>query len=354
MHKKKTTIKDIAEMAKVTPATVSMALNNHPRIRKKTRDMIRDIAQQISYQPNYAARSLVNNKSFALGVTLPRVTDSFYAELLQGIEDKAFDLGYSIIQSSTKNDSDKERLSINLLRSRGVDGLVVASTQNEDPTIEELIEDEYPLVLVNRVLKKQPHCDRVDFVTYDNFTGVSLAMDHLCQLGHTRIGVICGLQNTSTGQERKEGVIHYLRQAGLPIDQKLFVSGSWDKQTAYQATQKLLQQKPRPSAIFSTSDEMALMAREAILDVGLEIPSDIALMGFDNIRPTSYRGIEISTVGLKIYEMSQLAAETLIAKIENTNLSMIKRITLKPELIIRQSCGFKRTGYHRQPESRIA
>lgn len=354
MNKKKVTIRDIARLANVTTATVSMALNDHPRIGKKTREKIQDIAQQISYQPNYAAKTLVNNKSFALGVTLPRVTDSFYAELLQGIEDKAFELGYSIVQSSSKNDPEKEKLGINLLRSRGVDGLVVASTENEDPTIEGLVDDEFPLVLVNRILKKHPQCDRVDYVTYDNYTGVSLAMDHLYKLGHRRIGVINGLQNTSTGKERKEAVLQYLRNIGLPIDQKLFVNGEWDKQTAYQATQKLLQQKPRPTALFSASDEMALMVREAILNAGLKIPTDIALMGFDNIRPTGYRGIDISTVGLKIYEMSQLAAETLIAKIENKKLSMVKRITLKPDLIIRTSCGFSMTGYQTDRQAHSA
>jgi LacI family transcriptional regulator len=345
MAKNRITIKDIAKDANVTPASVSMALKDHPRISKDTRRKIQRIAKKMGYQPNFLARALVSKKSFTIGVTVPHVTDSFYAELLQGIEDGAVEFAYNSIHCSTKNILAKERSSIDLLMNRGVDGLIISSAENEDPYIKGIIDDEFPLVMVNRRLTSKPYCDMVDYVVPDNFSGADMAMEHLYRLGHRRIGVITGLPNTSTGKERTDSARQFLKHNRIKIESKLFVHGGWNKKDAYNATNKLLKLPDKPTAIFSASDEMALAAREAILDAGLDIPSDIALIGFDNIASAKYKGIELSSVGINTYEMGKTAAKIMVEKIENKISPMINKVTMKPELFIRRTCGFHPHGY---------
>ncbi len=340
MVKKRITIKDIAKVANVTPASVSMALKNNPRMGRDTCRKIQHIAEEMGYQPNFLARALVSKKSFTLGITVPNVIDSFYAELLQGIEDGAIEFEYSTIQCSTRNIFEKEKSSINLLRSRGVDGLIIASAESEDLNIERLIDDGFPLVMVNRKLARKPFCDMVDFVVPDNLSGVEMAMEHLYSLGHRRIGVITGLANTSTGKERTEGAKRFLKKNGIKIEPKLFVTGGWNKEVAYNATKKLLTFSDKPTAIFAASDEMAIAAREAILDEGLNIPSDMALVGFDNITPAQYKGIDLSSVGIKTYEMGKTAIKILIEKVEGKTTLMINRVVMKPELFIRKTSVF--------------
>ncbi len=341
MVKKRITIKDIAKVANVTPASVSMALKNHPRISRDTRKKIQRIAEKMSYQPNFLARALVSKKSFTIGVTVPNVTDSFYAELLQGIEDGTIGFDYHTIQCSTRNNLSKEKLDIDLLRNRGVDGLIIASAESEDPNVERLIDDGFPLVMVNRRLTGKPFCDLTDYVVPDNLLGAEMAMEHLYRLGHRCIGVITGLPNTSTGKERTEGAKRFLGKNGIKIESKLFVNGGWNRKLAYGATNKLLELSDKPTAIFSASDEMALAAREAILEAGLNIPSDMALIGFDNIAPAQYKGIELSSVGVKTYEMGKTATKILIEKVQKRTTPMANKVTMKPELFIRKTCGFQ-------------
>jgi len=351
MAKNRVTIKDIAKAADVTPATVSMALKDHPRISRDTQKKIQRIAKKMGYQPNFLARALVNKKSFTIGVTVPNVTDSFYAELLQSLEDGASELGFHTIHCSTKNILAKEKSDIDLLRNRGVDGFIIASTENEDPNIKSIIDDDFPLVMVNRRLTGKPYCDIADYVVPDNLLGANMAMEHLYRLGHRRIGVITGLLNTSTGKERTEGAKRFLKTNGIRVESKLFVNGGWNKEIAYSATNKLLKLSDKPTAIFATSDEMALAAREAILDTGLNISSDIALIGFDNITTAQYKGIDLSTVGIKTYEMGKAAIKILIENIERKTSPMINKVTMKPELFIRQTCGFQDHEY--EPEKSI-
>ncbi len=341
MAKNRVTIKEIAKVAKVTPATVSMALQDNPRISTDTRKKIQLIAKDLSYHPNYLARALVSKISYTIGVTIPNITDSFYAELLQGLEDGASEFGFNTIQCSTRNILSKEKLDIDLLRSKGVDGFVIASAENEDLNIKRLIDDGFPLVMVNRRLTGKPYCEMADYVVPDNLLGAHIAMEHLYRQGHRRIGVITGLANTSTGKERTQGVKRFLKKNGIKIEPKLFVNGGWNKEIAYNATKKLLKLSDKPTAIFAISDEMAIAAREAILDIGLSIPSDIALIGFDNIIPAQYKGIDLSSVGIKTYEMGKIAIKILIETVERKTSPMTNKVTMKPELYIRQTCGFQ-------------
>jgi LacI family transcriptional regulator len=345
MTHRKPTIKDIAKAAKVSPTAVSMALNERPRISPETRKRILQIAKELNYQPNFVARSLVMKRSHTLGVIITTILNPFYPELAKGIEDKALELGYNIILCSTNYDLKLEKYYIDMLRSKGVDGIIFSSVEVNDPNMKPLIEERFPFVLVNRRIHHRIWGRKVDYIVLDNVSGGYMAMEHLYKLGHRRIGIIIGGLNISTAIERTEGARRLLDEYGLPFDSDLVIECHFSKELAYQAAKRFLAMKNPPTAIFAENDYMALGCREAILDSGLRIPEDMALVGFDDIGPASLRGVEITTVSQKKYEMGSLAAKTLINRIANEKPATVCQTILEPELIIRNSCGYKLYGY---------
>src|SRR5512139_149119 len=345
MIKKKPTIKDIARIAKVSTTAVSMALRDHGRISEETRKRILHIAGEVHYLPNYVARSLVMKRSHTMGLMITTIMNPFYPELAKGIEDKAMELGYNIILCSTNYDLTLEKHYIDMLRSKGVDGIIFSSVEMKDPNIKPLIEDNFPFILVNRIIHNRFLNKKVDFICLDDLSGGYIAMEHLYKLGHRRIGIIAGDLHTSTAVERIKGAKKLLKDKGLEFDPNLLLVCNFSRELAYHATQKFLSMKAPPSAIFAGNDFMALGAREAVLDSNLRVPEDMALIGFDDIAFSSLRGIEITTVQLKKYDMGALAVEILAGRIEKGSHQKVNQILLEPEIIIRSSCGYRLYGY---------
>lgn len=351
MIKKKPTIKDIARIAKVSTTTVSMALRDHGRIGQETRKRILHIAGEVHYLPNYVARSLVMKRSHTIGLIITTIMNPFYPELAKGVEDKAMELGYNIILCSTNYDLKLEKHYIDMLRSKGVDGIIFSSVEVKDPNIKPLVEDNFPFILVNRVIHNRLLYKKVDFINLDNPLGGYMAMEHLYRLGHRRIGIIAGDLNTSTAVERIRGAEKFLAERGLEFDPNLLLVCNFSKELAYLATKKFLAMKTPPSGIFAGNDYMALGVREAVLDSSLKVPEDVALIGFDDIAFSSLKGIEITTVRQKKYDMGALAVEILAGRIEKGGPPKAKHIILEPEIIIRNSCGYSLYGY--QGEKRL-
>ena len=345
MTEKRPTIKDIARIVGVSPTTVSMALNGRPRIGEETRERILAVARDLNYQPNVLARSLATHKTFTIGLIITSITDPFYPELAKGIEDKAFELGYTIILCSTNGDLRLERHFITVLRNKGADGIIFATVEADDPNIRPLLAERFPFVLVNRRLTDPALARRTDSVVLDNLRGGYLAMEHLLRLGHTRIAVVAGSGKVSTAIERTEGARRAARDYGVRLDPALILECSFDKGLAYQAARRLLSGKRPPTAFFAEDDNMALGVREAVLDAGLRIPEDVALVGFDDIEVAGLRGIDLTTVSQKKYEMGSLGVRILVDRLEKGAPQLVNRIVLEPELIVRGSCGYAARGY---------
>jgi LacI family transcriptional regulator len=350
---KKPTIKDIAKIAKVSNTAVSMALRGHTRIGQETRQKILRIAKRLDYQPNFIARSLVIKKTNTIGLIITSILNPFYPELAKGIEDKAMELGYNIILCSTNYDLKLEKYFIDILKSKGVDGIIFASVEVNDPNIKPLIEENFPFILVNRRIHNRFLNKRIDYIVLDNFSGGYMAMEHLYQLGHRRVGIIAGDLNTSTAIERIEGAKKLLKEYGLKLDQNLLMECNFSKELAYHATKKFLSMKLPPSAIFAENDYMALGVREAILESGLKIPENMALIGFDDIAFSATKGVELTTIRQKKYDMGTLAVEVLVEKIEKRSPRAVTQITLEPEIIIRNSCGHRLYGYQNEKSLNI-
>ena len=342
---KKVTIKDIARMANVSHTTVSRALNNKSRIRSETKEKILSIARELNYQPNFIARSLVMKRTKTLGLIITSIVNPFYNELAQGIEATVRELGYSIILCCTNSDLSSEKQYIDMLRSKGVDGIILSSAHIEDPNIGKLAEEGFPIVLVNRRTYHPAVKEKVDYVGVDNIHGGFLAIEHLIKLGHKRIGIIGGSSESSVGFERLEGGKRALEAYHLERKDDYFLEGNFLKKSGYQGGKRFLKMAEPPTAIFAANDYMAFGVYEAILEEGRRVPEEIALVGFNDIEFSAMKGIELTTIGQKKYEMGALSVKTLVEKIEERKIGSSKEIILEPELIIRKTCGFHLKGY---------
>jgi LacI family transcriptional regulator len=232
-----------------------------------------------------------------------------------------------------------------MLRSKGVDGIIFTSAHMGDPNIVGLAEEGFPIILVNRRTYHPIVRDKVDYVGVDNMLGGFLAVEHLIKLGHRRIGVIGGSSESSVGFERLEGGKKALTTYGLEVIGDYFLEGDFLKGSGYQGGKRFLEMDKPPTAIFATNDYMALGTYQAIVEEGVKIPEEIALVGFNDIEFTSTKGIELTTVGQKKYEMGALAVRTLVERVEGEKVGPPKQIILEPELIIRKTCGFRLKGY---------
>ena len=348
VSKPKTTIKDIARLAKVSHTTVARALNDKSRIRKETKERILSIARELNYQPNFVARSLVMRRTKTLGLVITTIINPFYTELAHGIETTAIGLGYNIILCCTHSDLSIEKQYIDMLRSKGVDGIIFTSAHMDDHNIIGLAEEGFPIILVNRRTYHPIVKEKVDYVGIDNILGGYMAVEHLIRLGHQRIGVMGGSSESSVGFERLEGGKKALEAYGLEPMEQYFLEGNFLRDSGYQGGKQFLKMAEPPTAIFATNDHMALGVYQAILEEGLRIPEEIALVGFNDIEFTAIKGVELTTVGQKKYEMGALAVKTLVEKIEEKKLEPSEEMILEPELIIRKTCGFHLKGYQLQ------
>ena len=339
MKRTRSTIKDIAKAAQVTPTTVSLALNNRSGVSEPTRSRIVQIARDMNYQPDYIARGLRNKQTYTIGLMVKNIADPFYPQLAKEIIDYAQTLNYTTILCNVGDDIRIKTKCLNDLLNKGVDGILTTTVLNDDPYLSQILMDQIPFVAVVRTVTSPELRRAVSSVTLDNFAGGYMAVEHLIKLGHRRIGILAGGLHTSTARLRTAGARQALADAGLTDDHKLVIDCDYDRHLAGQAAKRLLTLKDRPTALFAQDDNMALQAREVVLSRGLSIPEDMALIGFDNIDMAGLTGIELSTIDQKIVLMGQESVSCLVENIQETG-AKVKTVSLHPELIIRRSCGY--------------
>ncbi len=329
------TIKDISRLSGFSTATVSRVINNHPSVREKTRAKIKKIIKNYSYRPSIIARSLTTRRTGMIGLILSHITNPFYTEIAETIADEARKYNYSVIFCNTNDSTKIQREYINLLYEKRVDGMIFASVHLYDPDVIKLMMEGMHVVLVNRRLEGP----RVDSVTVDNVKGAYLVVEHLIEHGHEKIGIIRGVSEYSTDVDRFEGYQRALQNYRLDMKDTFIKWGNFERKGGYSALKGMLKMKDRPTAIFAASDDMALGAWEMILESGLKIPDDIALVGFDDIDLASFKGIELTTISQRKREMGIKAVRLLMNRIMNKGKKAARQIALEPKLVIRKSCG---------------
>ncbi|MBU3190368.1 LacI family transcriptional regulator [Clostridium bowmanii] len=325
------TMKDIAEMAGVSKATVSMVMNKKDAsISENTREKILRIAKEMSYIPNSIARSLSTKKSGSIGIILPDITNPFFSEMARAIEDEAERLEYNIIICNTDNDKDKEEKYIELLISKLIDGVIFMSGGKSNASITILKNNNVPFVLVDRYIEGY----KDDYGVFClNKQGVKNGIKYLYEKGNRKIVFVKGRENLEISKQRVEGYIEAMKDYEI-YDEKYIYEGDFNVDGGIMATEKIIHSFKNLDAIFYSNDMMALGGMKILLRNGYKIPEDISVVGFDNIHISEVIEPELTTISQPIYIMGKKACSILINLIKG-ELPPEKQLYFETKLIIR-------------------
>ncbi len=331
-----TTITDIAKKAKVSTMTVSRVLSKSGPVAPKTAERIKKAMKELNYRPNLIARSLSSKRTMTIGVVIPKTQkiflDNYIAQVLSGISDVAQANDYRIMTIPT-NRSDKEEDSyLNYARSKLFDGMILLKTKINDPHLLELSKSGFPYMLVNY----REYANDYNFVDTKNIRGTELAINHLYNKGHKKIAFVAGSMDETNAKDRLTGYKKSLKKFNLAFKDDYIIYGEFNKDIAYERSEKLLKLKDRPTAIFCSDDYMALGVIQRIKNLGLKVPKDIAVIGFDNIEIGEFTRPALTTVKQPMYETGECSVEGLLSLITKKDKVPV-RIMLNTELIIRES-----------------
>jgi LacI family transcriptional regulator len=332
-----TTLADIARALGVSKMTVSRAINNHPEISPETRARILETAHRMNYRPNQFARALTTNRSFLLGVVVPDLMHSYFAEICRGIETLAKPQGYQNLICSTDENAANEEAEIEALLPR-TDGLILASSApaNDTKFYRRILRERARLVLIDRRLEGL----KCSTVTTDDVKVGALATEHLISLGHRRVGHLKGTV-ASTAAMRFEGYQRALAKHRIEFDPSLVRECGFTESDGYYSMKKWIAEGSVPPAIFAANDPAAIGAMTAIFEAGLRIPEDIAIVGGGNIHYGDMLRVPLTTVAWSTSEMGQAAARLLIELVESKRGAKEQHVIVEPELVLRASCGAK-------------
>lgn len=323
------TVSDIAQLARVSPSTVSRVLTGSSPVHPDKRAAVLAAIEQLNFRPNLNARALVRGKSMAIGILTQSMASQFYGELSQGIEEGLAGSGYHPVLASGQWRHDEERAALNILVDRQVDGLIILGGDHPDADLR-AINAQIPLIAVGRSVDGLgQQCLRVE-----NADGAAAAVRHLIALGHRRIAHITGIAAHIDSQERLLGYREAHHEAGLPLDERLIVEGDFTEQSGALALEALLARGAPVSAIFAANDQMAYGARLALYRRGLRVPEDLSLVGFDDILGSAYTTPPLTTVRQRMLEQGRQAAHAILNLIAGDPPGLAPVAT---ELVIRES-----------------
>jgi LacI family transcriptional regulator len=347
-------IKDVAEYAGVSTATVSHVINQTRFVSDETRGKVLEAIETLHYQPSAIARGLVTNATQTIGLIVSDITNPFFTAVARGVEDEINRHGYHTILSNTDEDPEREDEYLRLLSARQIDGLIIAPARAHSDRLLQVNESGVPIVLIDRGATGVP----APLVCVDNEGGAYLAVKHLLELGHTRIGILMGMETISTHVMRLSGYKRALTEAGLTIDETLIartdnwlylprasqvsstppssLTNSQMTPATFNALQHLLNLSNRPTAIFITNNQMTLGTLYALKERNLHCPDDISLISFDDPDWAPLFDPPITVVRQPTYHLGQTAARLLMRLIRGEDVEYLSPLPV--EFIVRESC----------------
>lgn len=333
------TIKTIAKAAGVSPAAVSKALNGYPDIGEETRERILRISAELGYTPNAIARSLVKKTSNIVGLLIPDISTPIYAEIFKGLDAEAKRRGFNVFLCDTNRRKEFEISNVKTLMENRARGIIVAPVDGEVDHILELTGKRIPLMFIGGKINNTMD----NYVANDNRLGSILAVDYLADLGHRDVLMLCDNYRTKTKKDRVEG---FQAQAGVrglrPRVSIAAADAPEGMDYGYEAGLAALAGADRPSAIFASSDMVALGVMKAAASLGLSIPGDLSLVGYDDIQFASLPTVNLTTVAQPKFEIGVLAVELLCEAMKEGGMAVQHRRVVKPSLVVRSSCGSPR------------
>lgn len=329
-------IRDVAKKAGVSVATVSRVLNRASNVSPKTANAVLSAMQELRFTPNGLARGLALNRTRTIALLIPNIVNPLYPEMAKGVEDVAHQKGYNVLLCNTEEKVEKERDYLAMLIERRVDGFILMSTLLTNNDLLQIREHNIPFVLTGRY-----HQDlNADIVYTDYAYGSYLVVHHLLEAGYQRIAHISGSAAQWESREKLSGFEKALREAQLAIETKYIVEGDNEIEGGYLGTIRLLHLSEKPQAIFAANDLMAIGAIDAIKAQGLRVPSDVAVVGFDDIRMSTLVEPKLTTVSNPVHKMGLIGARLLFDHIDNgAGEDATQKILLQPKLMVRRSCG---------------
>lgn len=329
------TIRDVAARAGVSIATVSRVLNQSGPVRNETRARVEQVAAELNFTPHGAARSLTTRRTHTFGVVLPDLYGEFFSEVIRGMDPLARRNGYHLLLSSSHDNRRDIEFALQAMRGR-VDGLIVMSPDVSAKELAPFLPRDIPVVLLN--------CDvgedgALDALNVDNFGGARDMVLHLAGLGHQRIAMIAGSDSNFDARERMRGYRAALGEAGLLTADEWVVEGGFTEEGGFEAALELARCDPRPTAVFCANDSMAIGAMSALRSMGLHVPGDVAVAGFDDVPIARYFSPALSSVQVDVHRLGARAVEMLCNALGKEKAQAPVHETLSTRLVLRRSCG---------------
>ena len=327
------TMKDVAQRAGVSPSTVSHVINETRFVSQQLRDRVLHAMRELNYQPSAVARSLRTKRTQVVALVIPDITNPYFPEVARGVQDVAEENEYSVILCNTDRVRGRELRFLKALRGQWVDGLILNPSEVTFGDLQDLQDAQIPVVLIGSQID---HPD-LDVVMVNNVQGAYDAVSHLIDLGHRRIGLVGGQRAASSGEQRFQGYIRALADHDIPVDEEIITEGRFTREGGYESMKRLLALQSPPTAVFASSDVMAIGALMAIQEQGLQVPNDVSLVGFDDIAEASTTTPKLTTVSQPKYQTGEVAAQLLFDRVEGASPGERQKIVLSHQLVIRDS-----------------
>lgn len=332
------TIKDVARLAGVSPATVSLALSGDPRVNVKTRKLVKEAAERINYIPNEIGRSLRLQRTETVALIIPNTSHHvfshpYYSQLLEGITEVLNSHNYNLLLSLNPSEKELSAAYDKVLRNRRADGVIVSSASAKDRNLLRLIESGFPLVYLGKWL----HDDLLS-VERDDLGGAYTATAHLLRLGRRRIAHISGPLDHQAGFDRLEGYRKALSEYQVAYDPSLVIEKDFSQQSGYEAALDLISRNVSFDAVFAANDLMAIGALKLFKERAVKVPEDVALVGFDDIELASFIQPALTTIHQPMKLVGTIAASKLLALLAGKPPKE-KQTVVPTDLVIRESCG---------------
>jgi DNA-binding LacI/PurR family transcriptional regulator len=331
----------VARLAGVSVATVSMVINDNPRISRATHMRVQRLIERLGYRPNRLAQSLSSKYTQEMAILLPALrhtfADPYFGELISGICDRAGKLGYKVILEQAKPEFVKTRQHIEMFERRHIDGILALGCNDRHHFLKDFSDGRYPLVVVDNQFSQW----KLDYVMCDYRSGADQVMNYLLQLGHRQIGLINAAPEVPSARDVRDVYLSRLQSNGVTALESWMADGKFTEEGGAAAAQAILDRHPDVTALFAGNDKMALGALHHLTRQGIRVPQDISVVGFDDLKHASFITPSLTTVHLPLYEVGALACERLVERVHG-NADKVAE-TLPTHLVMRESTALAKS-----------
>lgn len=332
---KPTSVRDIARLANVSVATVSMVLNDNPRISRATSLHVQRVIDKLGYKPNRLAQSLSSKYTQVMAIIIPALrhafADSYFGEVISGVCDRAGKLGYKVILEQAKPDYIRTRQHVEIFERRYVDGVVAMGVNDRHAFLAEFADRRYPMIVVDNYFPQWG----LDHVVCDYRTGAEQAMNYLLQLGHRQIGLIFAAPEIRTSRDKIDVYERKLASHDIALPRTMRADGKFTEAGGAEAAEAILNQHPNVTALFAGNDKMAIGALHYLNRKGIKVPQQVSVVGFDDMQQAAFANPSLTTVHLPLYEVGQTACERLVERIRGKSDPVAQ--LLPTHLVVRES-----------------